>query len=295
MDSPTTARISIDAGRCTRCGRCFEVCGINFLKGPDGSPTPAASPGSCFACGHCRAACPADAIAHDGLGGLRFSPAGGTSADPYGTLMGLLTLRRSRREFRDEPLSRELIDKLLLAAAQAPNAINRRNVHYTVVTDKDALRGMSRRASEQVVKLTKLLGNPLGRLVFRVFFRRAAKELEPLFPLLGFFAKAAETGKDAILYGAPCAILVHTPVSDGAGGAEDACYAASNILLAAEALGLGACVIGFITGPIEKDKELRRLARLSDDRKVQTTVIVGRPRFPYAKALTRPAPPTTLV
>ena len=286
-----SGHITIDAAKCTNCMRCVEVCFLNFEDDGNGRARVTGRPDACFACGHCAAVCPPGAIANSRLGSLGFSPLSAQPAVSNDALLGLLSGRRSRREFKDEPVSRETIDKLTLAAAQAPNGINRRNVHYTVITDRGTLQAMSRRVAAQTARLAAILRRPLGRLFFRLFFRSAYRELEPLLPLLDLMDGARAAGKDIILYGAPCAILVHTPESDGATGCEDAVYAASNILAAAETLGLGACVIGFITGSIRGDSQLRRLAQLSADRRVHTTIIIGHPRFGYARAIARPLPP----
>ncbi len=92
-----------------------------------------------------------------------------------------------------------------------------------------------------------------------------------------------EEGKDVILYNAPCLILVTTEEKADT-GAEDAVYAASNIMLAAETLGYGTCVIGFITGSANRDRKLRELLKVPKGHKIQTSLILGRPKFKYASA-----------
>lgn len=52
----------------------------------------------------------------------------------------LLTYRRSTRKFLDQPLSDEIIQQLLLAANAAPVGSNLyKDIHITVLTDKDAM------------------------------------------------------------------------------------------------------------------------------------------------------------
>ena len=62
-------------------------------------------------------------------------------------------------------------------------------------------------------------------------------------------------------------------------------FAAANIQYAAETLGLGTCCIGFITGPVNADKGLKKLVGLPADHKVQTSLIVGYPQFKYARSV----------
>lgn len=280
-------KISIDREKCSACGLCVEVCGINYEEGPDGKPAVADPLGPCVLCGHCVAVCPVDAIAHSGLAGQEFGPAEGRPT--YDQLMALLRFRRSRREFTEDPLTEEQIRALLRAAGQAPNGLNRRNVHYTVVTDRKVLAELSLRIGKQTGWLADKLAVPAWRGLFKLLWGSQFRELEPLMPLLKPMSEETLKGNDMVLYNAPCSILIHTPKGDTC-GSEDAVYCGANILLAAETLGLGACVIGFLTGPVNSSKDLRELVRLPKGHKVHTSIIVGRPAFSYTRGILRPMP-----
>ena len=52
--------------------------------------------------------------------------------------------RRSIRKYKDEPVSDELIDKLLRAAMAAPSAGNEQPWHFVVVKDKETLKRLSK-------------------------------------------------------------------------------------------------------------------------------------------------------
>ena len=51
--------------------------------------------------------------------------------------------RRSVRKFKETPVSREMIDKLLEAAMAAPSACNKRPVDFYVITDEEKLQEIS--------------------------------------------------------------------------------------------------------------------------------------------------------
>lgn len=279
--------ISIDPARCTQCGLCAEVCFLNYENGEDGKVRPKGKMVCCAACGHCLAVCPADAISHPLLKAGSCEPLRESDRPSYEQYLGFLKMRRSRREFKDQPVPRELIEKLLAAGAQAPNGLNRHNVHYTVVTDRAVLGELGARALAMTGKLMSMLGNPLWRAFFKLFRPGLVEEMRFFLPLMDQLAGLKD--RDLVCYGAPCAILVHTPASDLC-GSEDAVYAAANIQYAAEALRLGTCVIGFITGPVNEDKGLKRLVRLPAGHKVHTSLVVGYPKFSYLKAAAK-APP----
>lgn len=280
-------KISIDAAKCTQCGLCAQVCFLNYETGPDGKVRPKETLACCAACGHCLAVCPADAISHPLLKAGSCEPLRESDRPRYEQYLGFLKMRRSRREFKDQPVPRELIEKLLAAGAQAPNGLNRHNVRYTVITDRAVLGELSARVLAMTEKLMSLLRNPLGKAFFKLFRPGLYEEMSFFFPLFDQLANLK--GRDLVCYDAPCAILVHTPASDLC-GSEDAVYAAANIQYAAETLGLGTCVIGFITGPVNEDKGLKALVRLPAGHKVHTSLVVGYPKFRYAKAAAK-APP----
>lgn len=113
--------------------------------------------------------------------------------------------------------------------------------------------------------------------------------LDPATDVGPMIRESTLKGDDMVLYKAPCTILIHTAKHDAC-GSEDAVYCGANILLAAEAMGLGTCVIGFLTEPVNRDRGLRELAGIPAGNKVHTSIIVGHPRFPYAKTISRPSP-----
>ncbi|MFA6028419.1 MAG: nitroreductase family protein [Elusimicrobiota bacterium] len=277
---------TIDDGRCTSCGRCAEVCPLNFIPVPGGKPRVAETAAdTCMLCGHCVAVCPSGAIRHTGLEGLEF-PSTERKAD-LGQFMALLESRRSRREFSGRELSRQDVSTLLAAGAQAANGLNRRNVHYTVLTDRKVLRELAQRIGRQTAEFADRLESPLWRAFFRLLMGAQYREFRPFIPLFKPMAEEFRRGRDVVCYDAPCAILIHTRRGDLCGG-EDAVYCGANILLAAEAMGLGACVIGFLTEPLNRDKALARLAGLPPGDTVRTSIVVGHPRFPYARGIRRP-------
>jgi nitroreductase/Pyruvate/2-oxoacid:ferredoxin oxidoreductase delta subunit len=276
-------KIIIDESKCTGCMLCAKVCFINYESGDGGKPRTLDTPLLCAACGHCVAVCPTGAISHPSVPNSDCEPLDEANRPTYEQFMGFLKMRRSRREFKDQEVPREVIDKLLDAAVQAPNGLNRKNVHYIVITDRAVLKQLSDMITEQTRKLCRLLRKPVGRFMFKTLQRRVYKELEFFIPLMEQISDGQYEGVDLVSYNAPCAILVHTTRDDMC-GAEDSVYAAANIQYAAETLGLGTCCIGFITGPVNADKNMQQLVGLPPGHKVQTSLIVGYPEFHYTKS-----------
>jgi len=282
-------RITIDAAKCTNCGLCVKVCFLNYEAGADGKVRPRGELLCCAACGHCLAVCPTGAITHPKVPRSECAPLDEADRPSYEQYLGFLKMRRSRREFKDQAVPREVIDKLLAAGAQAPNGLNRRNVHYTVISDRAVLKELSARVTAGTKKLCAMLRSPVGRVFFRLLKPKVYHELEFFVPFLEQLAAGEFRDRDLVCYDAPCAILVHTPGADLC-GSEDAVYAAANIQYAAETLGLGTCVIGFITSPVNEDQVLQRLVRLPAGHRIQTSLVVGYPQFRYVQAAPKGKP-----
>jgi len=63
--SSATARVSIDAGRCTGCGECLRACSFGVISS-NGSQAVVADAEACRLCGHCLQVCRAGAITLNG-------------------------------------------------------------------------------------------------------------------------------------------------------------------------------------------------------------------------------------
>ena len=55
-----------------------------------------------------------------------------------------LLKRRSIRKFKDEPISQEIIEELLIAAMSAPSACNKRPWEFYIITNKDKLQELKK-------------------------------------------------------------------------------------------------------------------------------------------------------
>ena len=71
---------------------------------------------------------------------------------------------------------------------------------------------------------------------------------------------------------------------------EDALLATQNILLAAEALGLGTCLIGFAVAAMRKDPGIKRVLGIPDDETVHAVIAIGHPNVEYARPAGRKPP-----
>lgn len=124
--------------------------------------------------------------------------------------------RRSIRSFEEEQIKDGELQSILEAGLYAPSSGNQQAWHFTVIQNRELLEWLNHTAKE------------------------AAKQLDN-----EHIRKMAENEKLNIFYGAPTLIIVSG--NEQAMAIESDCAAANqNMLLAAEAIGLGACWINFV-------------------------------------------------
>ena len=283
------SKITIDPEKCNGCMLCEQICMLgNVEQGPEGKARPAEGL-TCFTCGHCIAVCPTGALTRSDFDTASFELLDESARPSFDQLLKFLKMRRSRREFKDDPVPREVAHKLLLAAVEAPSSINNQSVLYTVITDRAVLKRISEVCANYMRSMKRMMENPFGRLIFRIMAGAGYEDLKQFVPLIDMMLRMQDSGKDMILYDAPCLILLHAPKSDLM-AAEDAIFNAENILLAVETLGLGACVIGFVTDPANRGKEIKQLVGMPADHKVFSSIAVGYPKFKYAHSVPKNPP-----
>ncbi len=179
-------------------------------------------------------------------------------------LFGLIRERRSVRRFRDEPVGRATLERLVELASWAPSAGNRQDWLFTVVT------------------------SPKTRSEMAAAVRRRWEEILAESRESGVVEEAARyVSRYSDISGVPVVILVSARgvdavqrrmLGEGAdlagGGFTSAAMAAQNLMLAAHALGLGSCCM---TGPLAAGEELHRIAGLDRRQRIVCLVVLGQP------------------
>lgn len=158
--------------------------------------------------------------------------------------------RRSVRAFKPEPVSRELLNQLVEAAILAPSAVNEQPWHFTIITNRAALDNIASSAK--------------------------ACMLEDVAEQPDHFRQTLSDAQFHIFYHAP-ALVVISAASGTRWAVEDCTLAAENLMLAAHALGLGTCWIGFAQRWLET-VEGRAALGFADGEQAVAPIIVGHPK-----------------
>jgi nitroreductase/NAD-dependent dihydropyrimidine dehydrogenase PreA subunit len=270
---------------CIRCGACVAVCPARVFV--QNAAAEVAYPVRCILCGHCVAVCPVDAVEHHGFDGQEFPLIHAPEPVDPESLLALLRGRRSVREFRDRPVPRGIVEKLLDAGRYAPTTSNAQGVRYVVITDPARRAVLSRR-----VMFWFRLGGSLARLpgVSAVAGRSLGRaRLRGYLSSLGAMKEVEDAGGDPVLFNAPVVIVTHAR-KNNIYGVENAAYATYHIALTAHTMGLGSCMIGYLTGVARYDPKVRRLAGIPMGHRMTTALIVGYPKYRYRRLVPRNPP-----
>lgn len=276
------ATIDINPDLCKRCFTCTEVCPILVFAKKDKESIPEILDDNlqfCLLCGHCAAICPAGAITHDSYPPGSIVPAKKEALPSAEQLIEMLRMRRSIREFKDKPVERELIERVLDVARCAPSDHNRQSTEYIVVQDRSTLDKIVQLSSAYYENLVEMLQNTA---------EQGGEKPAFLLELEGF-VDILKTGKDLILCGAPLLIAFHAEESMGF-PAENANIVLCYTMLAGMSLGLGSFYTGFVVMACKDDRAVPQLLSLPDNHQIYGALAMGYPKFKYKNWIKRKPP-----
>lgn len=287
------AMISIDQDTCKACGICGHVCPRHVLETVerDNRKLTLVAPERrhlCMRCGHCAAVCPTASIRVEGLVPADFTPVedSGIGENQMLTLMGQ---RRSIRRYKEEPIPRDVLDRILEAAHRAPTGTSRRSTGVIVIDRKDKLHRISELIHSLYENLDKALRNPIGR--FFVRRKTGARTLGTLqdfvMPGMRWYIRWYREGKsDEILRDCPVLMLFHGPVTEPM--VEQNCTIASfHAILMAQVMGVGTCFNDLIPPACNRSPEIRKFLELPEDREVYSSVTLGYARYRFLRGIPR--------
>ena len=269
--------LRIDQKKCNKDGICVEECPARIIlkDSKDDFPRPAAEfKEFCLRCGHCVAVCPTKALSLDWLGPEECPPVKKELDISPDQAEQFLRARRSFRTFKDKPIEREKLEKLLEIACYAPSAKNVQPWHWLVIEDPAEVR----RLAGLVVEFMRIVIDKNPEAATKAGFQRAVASWD--------------TGYDRICRGAPCVIVAHADKTWGF-GAEDCTLAISYLDLYSPMLGLAGCWGGYFYSAANNYPPLFQALGLPADHKVFGAIMMGYPKFTYQRLPLRNAPRVT--
>ncbi|MDD3345157.1 MAG: nitroreductase family protein [Candidatus Omnitrophica bacterium] len=259
--------LKVDKKTCRGDARCVEICPFGILRMNEKENVPEFIPGGeemCINCGHCFAFCPPGSIE------LSTMSEGDCMRLDYSRLPSpeqvelFLKGRRSIRIYKDQPLAKESIEKILDCARYAPSGINRQPVSWLVLDNKDKVQEVA----ASVITWMEELAAAKSPMVESFRFDR--------------LIKSWKEGKDLICRNAPCLIVAYGVKDDPL--VPQACtISAAYLELAAFGFGLGACWAGYVQIALKMSEGVRKTAGLPGRAEAGAVMMVGYSKYRYSR------------
>ena len=248
----TSNAISVDESKCVGCSLCVRDCpsGLIFLENGKAH----ARESGCIECGHCYAICPQHAIRMNNysLDDIPVTPMTDLDSD---VLLSAMKSRSSIRQFKNTPVEKEKLDRILEAGRYSPTGSNAQNVSFTILGSKQ---------------------DELERECVDMF-RKGQKVASPFADIV----KNLNITDDFFFKGAPLVIVVSSKSEVNAG------LASSYMELMAESLGLGVLYSGFFVICARLNAKIKGILDLPKGDKVVACMVIGYPNVKYQRVVPR--------
>jgi nitroreductase/Pyruvate/2-oxoacid:ferredoxin oxidoreductase delta subunit len=260
--------LKVDEETCTKCGACVAVCPIGLILLHEGKyprPIPTADQ-VCIRCGHCVTVCPTASITH-----VEIAPEDCPLLDESLNISleqaaQLAMSRRSIRSFRDEPVPRDIITRLINIARYAPTGHNDQEIRWLVIDDAEKLQRF------EAIGLD--------------WMRVASQQNSAMADMLAGAIRRSEAGIPMFLRNAPALVVTHAGANNPI-ATIDSSIALATFDLVANSVGLGCCWAGFFIVAATTFPTLKEVLGLPEGRQVYGALMLGYPNYRYRRIPTR--------
>ena len=252
--------IEINQEKCIKCGLCIKDCIAKCIEFNEEKVPYMAHQERCISCQHCLAICPTGALSFNNK-----SPENSQEVN-YDDILSLIKSRRSVRQFKDEEISDELMQKIKGMLPFIPTGCHSHSLHISIVTKKNVMKTLRDKVNNKIIKiLTSKAFSPLAKK----FERYKAAFLE---------------GEDVVFRGAPHLIVVSSPITAPC-ATVDPIIALSYIELYANNLGLGTCWCGYAHKCIQLFPELCEDLEIPSGYTPVYAMLLGIPSLEYKRTI----------
>jgi len=265
--------IEINKEMCNQCGICVAECPLHLITSQvEGIPQQREGTDAvCLRCGHCVVVCPVGALDHRDVplreslkvqDSLRVTPEGCAQ---------LLKSRRSIRVFKNEPVSREVITRLIENARYAPTGHNSQELEWLVIDSRKELNRIEELGTDWIRWVIK--NQPQTAEMFN----------------MNLMLKQQEKHHNEFLRHAPVLIITQT-TKEKQMAVIDSATALGYLDLAANTMGLGTCWAGFVYIMANTFPPVKTALSLTEAHTTTGCMMLGYNKFKYQRIPVRREP-----
>jgi nitroreductase/NAD-dependent dihydropyrimidine dehydrogenase PreA subunit len=267
---------TINQETCNQDGICAAVCPAGIIGIKDGAyPKPVSDADEmCIRCGHCVAGCPTASLSHKDIPLESCTPIKKELGITHEQSVQFLRNRRSIRQYKDKPVDKTELKRLIDIARYAPSGHNLQPVEWLVLGDKAELR----RLSGIVVEWMRWMLTNMPEVASPMHMDRTVDRYENSY--------------DVILRDAPAVVVAHAHKENRV--APAACTIALTYLeLASTTMGMGACWAGYFNAAATTFPPMQAALALPDEHQAFGSMMVGYPKYRYQRMPRRNEPKIT--
>lgn len=277
--------VSISRDDCTGCGLCVERCVRCFSDRGD-EITVLADETNCNLCGHCVALCPTMAITHRKMDMDNFLEIGKDVDFDTDMFIQFVRKRRSHRSFKEKPIPRAVLDKLVDVCRYAPTGSNVQNVELLIIQDRAKIKKLSDLTMESFQKAFGIIERRV--MALRAEGKEIPGDLQYSYDTLmarDQMQEAREAGLDTVFHNAPAVLIFHSPAATSA-PKDNGVIASTTVTLTAMTMGLESTYIGVFEAASTYRPIIEELG-LPAGHKVFSVLIMGYPSLKYLRSVDR--------
>lgn len=252
--------ITINKDRCIGCGMCVKDCFVNALMLDENKHPKYVTNGEqmCAGCQHCMVVCPKAALSFGDKNPDKCQPIVQGNDEE---LLGVIRSRRSVRNYKQQDVPAEKLEKICQMLAAAPTGENVQDLHFSIVR-------------------TKAKMDEIRDAVYKEMMA-----LESDNPFIGMVKQTYSAGIDLAFRGAPSMVVATVNKQKAVLGCDivDPIISLSYLDLYAHTLGLGTLWDDLGMFALESTPEARKLLQIPEGYDIAFVLLLGIPATKYMR------------
>ena len=142
--------ITVDKEKCIQCGLCVNDCVSKCIEMNQNNYPYMKDEERCLVCQHCMMICPKGALS------INDKKPENSENVSQNDLLSLIKSRRSIRQFKDEELTEEELQKIKEMLPYIPTGCNSHKLHFSIVEKKSVMKALKEKVNKKFLKLLNI-------------------------------------------------------------------------------------------------------------------------------------------